>query len=160
MEKKDIINSILSREKIKMTEAREAIKSLLSNTANQFKADAMRFAGKSIFESASDSGGTKEPHKVPDIKGHKGFDPTLEKPEGEDKTGHVFPVGTKATDANIGKVGNVVNDPYSSTPTVPPASFTASLGKIDTSTMFADQLPASDGFKTTVAMLTGLEKGA
>ena len=166
MEKKEIIEAILSKDKSKLAEAKTSIKGMLSGVATQFKKEATIFAGKTIFESASPlfggtPGQTKVPNSVPEIKGHIGFDPTLAKPAGEDKTGHVFKVGTKADDANTGKVGEVKADPYNNgNPTVPPASFTASSGKIDTSTMFMDQLPDTDGIKTTVGMLTGMEKGA
>lgn len=50
MEKKDIINSILSGDKIKLNEAKNAIKSLLSINADKFKSDASNFIGNSIFE--------------------------------------------------------------------------------------------------------------
>ena len=156
----EIIKAILSEDKDRVIEAKIAIKSMLDIKAATFRDGAKKFIAKSIFESASDMGSTKTPNSIPDIAGHKGFDPTLDTAMGKDKTGHVFDPSTKATDAMTGVVGAVTDDPTNSgAPVVPPASFTASSGKIDTSDMFKDQIPTEDGLDTTIAILTGLEKG-
>lgn len=52
MNKIDIINSILSKDAGNLTEAKSAIKALLSAREAQFRADASKFVAKSLFETA------------------------------------------------------------------------------------------------------------
>lgn len=51
MNKVDIINSILSKDAGKLTEAKAAIKEMLSARESQFRADASKFVARSLFES-------------------------------------------------------------------------------------------------------------
>ena len=156
----EIIEAILSKDKDRLLEAKTAIKAMLSIKAESFKEGGKKFLAKSIFEGASDMGSTMIPHKIPNTAPQKGFDQTPGTAMGKDKTGHVYDPSAPVTDAMTGVVGTVKDDPTNSGhPVTPPESFTASSGKIDTSDMFKDQIPAADGLDTTVAILTGLEKG-
>jgi hypothetical protein len=51
MEKQDIINSFLSKDADKVTEAKAALKSLLTARMTQFRSDSSKFIAKSLFES-------------------------------------------------------------------------------------------------------------
>jgi hypothetical protein len=51
MEKQDIINSFLSGDTAKVTEAKAALRALLDARAGQFRADSTKFVAKSLFES-------------------------------------------------------------------------------------------------------------
>jgi len=51
MDKKDIINSLLSGDATKITEAKAALKGALDVRAAQFRADSSKFIAKSLFES-------------------------------------------------------------------------------------------------------------
>jgi hypothetical protein len=141
MDNTAIIEAILSKDPAKLLEAQTAIKENLTAAANKFKENGTRFVARSIFEGAD-------------------FQPTLDSAMGKDKTGHVFTPDAPVTDAMKGIVGNITTNPNNSGhPATPPASFTAPDEKINTNDMFKDQIPKADGLDTTVAILTGLDKG-
>lgn len=50
MEKKDIILNILSKDQTKISEAKQAIKDILTARATQFRTDATKFVGRKLFE--------------------------------------------------------------------------------------------------------------
>jgi hypothetical protein len=157
----EIIEAILSKDKDRLSEAKTAIKEMLSIKAESFKEGAKKFVAKSIFEgSESDMGSTMIPHKIPDTAPQKGFDQTPGAEMGKDKTGHVYDPSAPVTDAMTGVVGTVEVDPTNSGhPITPPDSFTASSGKIDNNDAFKSNVAPEDGIDTTIAILTGLEKG-
>lgn len=54
MERKDILNAILSKDATRVAEAKAAIRGMLDARATQFKAEATKFVSKSLFETAQD----------------------------------------------------------------------------------------------------------
>jgi hypothetical protein len=52
MDKLEVIRSILSGDATKVAEAKVAIKSFLTASANKFRADSSKFVAKSLFEKA------------------------------------------------------------------------------------------------------------
>lgn len=78
MEKQDIINSFLSQDAGKLTEAKTALKALLDARAASFRADSSKFVAKSLFE-----GMTFQPPGIGAMVTYDGAECVIDKVDGD-----------------------------------------------------------------------------